>query len=42
MFVDGDYIDNEFEDLEFTGENIEFNSLSITCSTQEDNKETPN
>ena len=28
-------------DFGFTGESIEFNSLLITCSTQEDNEETP-
>lgn len=28
-------------DFGFTGDKIEFNSLLITCSTQEDNEETP-
>jgi hypothetical protein len=28
-------------DFGFTGDEIEFNSLLITCSTQEDNEETP-
>jgi hypothetical protein len=31
----------KLNDFGFTGESIEFNSLLITCSTQEDNKETP-
>jgi hypothetical protein len=28
-------------DFGFTGESVEFNSLLITCSTQEDNEKTP-
>jgi hypothetical protein len=28
-------------DFGFTGESVEFNSLLITCSTQEDNVKTP-
>jgi hypothetical protein len=28
-------------DFGFTGESIEFNNLLITCSTQEDEEETP-
>ena len=29
------------KDFGFTGNEIEFNSLLITCSTQEDNEQTP-
>ena len=29
------------KDFGFTGESIEFGELLITCSTQEDNEETP-
>jgi hypothetical protein len=31
----------ELKDFGFTGNSIEFNSLLITCSTQEDLEETP-
>jgi hypothetical protein len=31
----------ELKDFGFTGEEIEFNNLLITCSTQEDNEGTP-
>jgi hypothetical protein len=31
----------KLKDFGFTGECIEFKSLLITCSTQEDNKKTP-
>jgi hypothetical protein len=31
----------ELKDFGFTGEEIEFKSLLITCSTQEDEEETP-
>ena len=31
----------ELKDFGFTGNSIEFGKVLITCSTQEDNKETP-